>query len=170
MAFTAIGSDFAAQNHPQIPNKETFADAKAIVIDMEKTNHSQLPDAELDIMLILWRRGKPSLVSDIHRELQEKRPCTKPAVHILLDRLAAKGYVRVETVDAPVPYKLATPLVSEEEYCSAASESFISKLFHGSWQGLIANLVDAGKITDADLEEISEIVNRRGKSDDKLSD
>ena len=34
MAFTAIGSDFAAQNHPQIPNKEAFAGAKAMVIDM----------------------------------------------------------------------------------------------------------------------------------------
>lgn len=130
---------------------------------MEKTNHTQLPDAELDIMLILWRRAKPSLVSDIHRELQEKRPCTKPAVHIQLDRLAAKGYVKVETVDAPVPYKLVTPLVGEEEYCRTASDSFISKLFHGSWQGLIANLVDAGRITDADLEEISEIINRRSQ-------
>lgn len=123
-----------------------------------------LPDAELDVMRVLWERKEPSLVSDIHADLQNKRKCTKPAVYILLDRLAQKQFVRIDVIDKPISYKLITPLITEEEYCTAASEGFINKLFHGSWKHLIANLVDSGEISSADLDEIAEIIN--GKSTD----
>ena len=127
---------------------------------MKKT---QLPDAELDVMMVLWHRGEPSSVPDIHKDLQSKRPCTRPAVHILLDRLAAKGFVKVEVVETPVTYKRITALVTEEEYCLSASESFVEKICRGRWQRLIATLVQAGKITDDDLEEIAQIVNKKGE-------
>ena len=58
-------------------------------ISMKKT--VELPDSELDIMMILWDAGKPMMVSDVHEALQVKRPCTKPAVHSLIDRLAKKA-------------------------------------------------------------------------------
>ncbi|MBQ7499832.1 MAG: BlaI/MecI/CopY family transcriptional regulator [Clostridia bacterium] len=127
-----------------------------------------LPDAELDVMKVIWRRGEPSLVSDIHADLQETRKCTKPAVHILLDRLAKKEFVRIDVVDKPIQYKLITPLVSEEEYCSAASEGFINKLFNGNWRRLVANLVDSGEISSANIDEIAAIIN--SKADEKGDD
>lgn len=130
---------------------------------MGENKRIQLPDAELDVMMVLWQRGEPSSVPDIHRDLQERRPCTRPAVHILLDRLAAKGFVQVDVVDSPVTYKRITALVTEEEYCQAASESFVEKICRGRWQRLIATLVQAGEITDEDLEEIARIVNRKGE-------
>ena len=77
---------------------------------------------------------------------------------LLLDRLAGKDFVSIRTIDAPTPYKVVTPLVTRDEYSSAASDSFISRIFAGKWQGLIANLVDAGKITDDDIAEIERII------------
>ena len=130
---------------------------------MNKKKFTQLPDAELDVMMVLLQRGEPSLVSDIHHDLQSKRTCTKPAVHILLDRLAAKDFVRVDVVQTPIAYKLVTPLVTEEDYCASASENFLTKICRGSWKRLIANLVDAGEISQDDLEEIARIVNRKGE-------
>ena len=127
-----------------------------------KKNHRELPDSELDVMLALWELNRPSTVSDIHRVMQKRRKCSKPAVHILIDRLAAKDYVKVENIDAPVPYKLITSLITREEYCGNASDGFISKLFSGKWQNLIANLVDTGKISDDDIAELEEII-KRGK-------
>lgn len=133
-----------------------------------KTNEKRraLPDAELDVMIVLWEIGRPALASEIHRELSKRRRSSKTAVHVLLDRLSAKGYVRLDTVDAPVPYKLASPLISRDEYRSAASESFISKVFAGRWQSLIANLVDSGRITDGDIEEIERIISGKERYDD----
>ena len=51
MAFTDFISDFAAQNHPQIPNKEAFADAKAMVIKMTGTNELK---ARANRLLLEW--------------------------------------------------------------------------------------------------------------------
>lgn len=131
---------------------------------MNHTKIPPLPDAELDVMMILWQRSEPSLVSDIHKELQQRRKCTKPAVHILLDRLAAKGFVRIDVVETPIAYKLVTALVPEEDYCTQASETFLAKICRGSWKRLIANLVSAGKISEEDLAEIARIVEEKGKS------
>ncbi len=125
---------------------------------MSKTNKIQLPDAELDVMMVLWQRGEPSSVPEIYKDLQQKRTCSKPAVHILLDRLADKGFVRIDVVESPVTYKRITALVKEEDYCREASETFLEKICRGRWQRLITGLVQAGEISEADLEEIARIV------------
>lgn len=119
---------------------------------------AQLPDAELDVMQILWQRNEPSPVAEICRDLQGIRPCTKPAVYILIDRLAAKDFVRVETGDSG---KTVTALISEEDYGTFASDNFLTKICRGSWKRLIANLVSAGKLSDDDLDEIAEILRRK---------
>lgn len=132
--------------------------ARKEVCIMEKKPPETLPDAELDVMMALWDIGRPAIVSEIHRAVSKKRKCTKTAVHVLLDRLAGKDFVSIRTIDAPTPYKVVTPLVTRDEYSSAASDSFISRIFAGKWQGPIANLVDAGKITDDDIAEIERII------------
>lgn len=120
----------------------------------------RIPDAELDIMLFLWKRNEPAKVIDIYNGLREIRPCSKPAIHTLIERLAAKGFVQIETVDAPSPYKLVTPLVSEKEYRASESDHFLTKLCRGSWKTLIATLVDTGRITSEDIDEISRLLNK----------
>lgn len=126
----------------------------------EKQGKTALPDAELDVMRALWAIGEPCVVGDIHREMQKERKCTKPAVHILVDRLEQKGYVKVERIEKPVAYKLVTPLVGEAEYASDAAKGLIGRLFHGSWKGLIANLADSGEIGAEDIAEIERIIGR----------
>lgn len=121
----------------------------------------RIPDAELDIMLILWKNNTPLKVIDIYNGLRTIRPCSKPAIHTLLERLSSRGFVKLETIDAPTPYKLITPLVTEEEYRAAESENFLSKLCRGSWKTLIATLVDTGKITSDDIEEISRLLKNK---------
>ncbi len=127
----------------------------------QKTDLKRIPDAELDVMLILWQSDTPLKIIDIYNGLRTVRPCSKPAIHTLLDRLAEKDFVRLDTVDAPTPYKLITPLVSEEDYRAAESDNFLAKLCRGSWKTLIATLVDTGKITEGDLDEISELLNQK---------
>ena len=119
---------------------------------------AQLPDAELDIMQILWQHSEPTAAAEIYRDLQGIRPCTKPAVYILIDRLAAKNFV---SVDTPGGVKTVSALVSEQEYGTFASENFVSKICRGSWKRLIANLVDAGQLSEKDLDEIAAILNRK---------
>lgn len=121
---------------------------------------TKIPDAELDIMLFLWNRTEPAKVIDIYNGLREIRPCSKPAIHTLIERLASKGFVRIETADAPSPYKLISPLISEKEYRAFESDNFLAKLCRGSWKTLIATLVDTGRISSEDIDEISRLLNK----------
>lgn len=127
---------------------------------MSQKATTKIPDAELDIMLFLWKHGKPARVIDIYNGLREVRPCSKPAIHTLLERLSSKGFVQIDTVDAPSPYKIITPLVAEEDYRAFESDNFLTKLCRGSWKTLIATLVDTGKISSNDIDEISKLLNK----------
>lgn len=124
----------------------------------------RIPDAELDIMLILWENEKdgvyqPSRILDVYRGMQKVRPCTRSAIHSLIERLSTRGYVRIDMItDGPIPYKLLTPLVSEAEYREAESENFVGKVCRGSWKTLIATLVDNGTINDGDIDEIERLL------------
>jgi len=109
-------------------------------------------------MLILWKTPGSARVLDIYNALQSIRPCSKPAIHTLLDRLEKRGFVKQETVDAPIPYKRITAVVSESEYRAAESNVFVDKLCHGSWKTLIATLVDTGRISSDDITEITELL------------
>ncbi|MBE6599037.1 MAG: BlaI/MecI/CopY family transcriptional regulator [Ruminococcaceae bacterium] len=123
----------------------------------------RIPDSELDVMLVLWQSETPLRVIDIHNGLRGVRPCSKPAIHTLLDRLAEKGFVKIETVEAAIPYKLISPIVTEEEYRREESDNFITKLCRGSLSTLIATLIDTGKITDDDIDEIARLLDEKKK-------
>ena len=123
----------------------------------------KIPEAELDIMLILWKANGPSRVIDIYNGLQGIRPCSKPAIHTLLERLEKRGFVKQETVDAPTPYKLITPVITEKEYRATESNAFLDKLCRGSWKTLIATLVDTGRITSDDIDEISVLLESKNR-------
>ena len=126
-----------------------------------KKKPETLPGAELDVMWALWELGAPSSAAQIHSVMTKFRPCTKPAVHILAERLAAKGFVLVEQVNDPVPYKRITPLVTEDEYASSEATGLVEKLFHGSWKRLVANVTDREDVTDEDIAEIEQILRGR---------
>ena len=130
---------------------------------MTKRQLVKLPDSELDIMLILWNHEGECKVVDIFNTLTDTHPLSKPAIHTLLERLEKKFFIKSKTVDAPIPYKVFIPVVTEEEYRTSESKSIVDRLFRGSWQNLIAALVDNGNITENDIEEISKMIREKEK-------
>lgn len=121
----------------------------------------KLPDSELDIMLVLWNFDGECKVADIYNGLKDSHPLSKAAIHTLLERLEKRGFIETKTVDAPTPYKMIFPVVTEEEYRTAESGNFVDKLFRGNWKNLITALVDNGKITENDIEEISRMIREK---------
>lgn len=125
---------------------------------MNRKKLVKLPDSELDIMLVLWDSPRGCKVSDIFKALKDTHPLSKAAIHTLLERLHGKGFIEINTVDAPTPYKMILPVVTEKEYRAEESDSLVDKLFRGNWRSLIASLVDSGRITEADIDEISRMI------------
>ena len=118
----------------------------------------RLPEAELEIMLILWREGRAMTAGEITKSLAEARGWKSATVHVLLDRLAEKGFVECDKSSFKHYY---SPLVSEEGYRHGETKTLLSRFFDGSAKQLIASFITADSLTSEDLDELTAMINER---------
>lgn len=123
----------------------------------------RLPDAELEVMLVLWGEGRPMKALELRDRLADRHGWQKATVQVLLGRLCTRGFV---AADEERNYKLYRPLVTEEEYRAAESDSLVRRLFRGSASSLVASLISANALDESDLAELEAML-RRGKGDGK---
>ncbi len=121
----------------------------------------KLPDAEMDVMLVLWSYDRPVKIIDIYNDLQSVRPCSKSAIHTLVDHLLQRGFIRIEMSPDRQSYKMITPIISQDEYMAAEADSFISRLCGGSWQKLIAAMVQSKNLSKDDMDEIAMMLDKK---------
>lgn len=119
----------------------------------------QISDAELEIMKIVW--GNPSEVTlfpYIMDALAARgRPCQKNTLIVLLSRLIGKGFLSARKIGRRNEY---TTLVSEAEYQTAQTRSFLDKIYEGSVRGLVSNLIMGDLLTDEEYEELKRLLER----------
>lgn len=120
----------------------------------------RIPDAEREVMQVLWRNECPITTGQITELLNEKRPWTLSAVQTLLTRLAGKGFVSSEKIGRSRWY---TPLVSEREYLRCEGKTFFQRVGESSLTGFVATLYDNESITDSDLDELQRFIDEKKK-------
>lgn len=114
-----------------------------------------ITDAELDIMRVLWEKGSctsPEILQGVSRTETRNRNTMKT----LLLRLVNKGAVGYEEINSRT-YKYF-PIVTQDAYVSAESESFMKKLFSGSPQKMLLNFVKEEQITKNDLQRLIDLI------------
>ena len=126
---------------------------------MKVTVSERIPDAELEVMLVLWHAEKPLHVSEITKKLAEARTTWKPGtVHVLLTRLAERGFVACDKSEYKHRF---TPIISEKDYRKGEESTLLNRFFGGSAKKMIASLLDTNGLSDKDLDEISAWIKRR---------
>lgn len=119
----------------------------------------QISDAELEIMKIVW--GNPeevTLFPAIMDGLAARgRPCQKNTLIVLLSRLMHKGYLSARKVGRRNEY---TALVSEADYQTAQTKSFLDKIYEGSAKGLVSNLIMGDLLSDGEYEELKRLLEK----------
>ena len=110
----------------------------------------KISNAELEVMKLLWKEGRPLSFSDLRIRLKEIRGWEKSTVNTLLRRLTDKGAVRVEKREVA----LYTPAISESEFQTQAERDLIDRLYQGSAKNLVAALCSRGELTEADIDEL----------------
>ncbi len=117
----------------------------------------QISDAELEIMKIVW--GNPSEVTlfpYIMEGLAAKgRPCQKNTLIVLLSRLINKGFLSAKKIGRRNEY---TSLVSETEYQTAQTKSFLNKIYEGNAKGLVSTLISGDLLTGEEYEELKKLL------------
>lgn len=119
----------------------------------------QISDAELEIMKVIW--GNPeevTLFPYIMDGLAARgRPCQKNTLIVLLSRLMSKGFLSARKIGRRNEY---TALVSEAEYQTAQTKSFLDKIYEGSARGLVTNLIMGDLLTDGEYEELKRLLEK----------
>jgi predicted transcriptional regulator len=114
-------------------------------------------ERELDVMSILWRCG-PSTVSEVRDELVDDLAYT--SVLSALQTLEEKGFVRHEQEGRAYRYH---PLVEPEEAGRSAVERILDKVYQGSAELMLAQLVDGRGLSDDELKRMRRLLESRLK-------
>jgi predicted transcriptional regulator len=113
----------------------------------------KLPDAEFDIMRVVWANEPPITTNIVMRQLGDGREWKAQTVISLLLRLVERGFLRTEKNGKERSY---FPLVGREDYLRFETGEFMERFHGNSFAGLVATLYDGNKINADDLAGLAE--------------
>lgn len=112
-------------------------------------------ERELDVMSVLWRGGSGT-VAEVREQIADALAYT--TVLWVLQTLEEKGYVRHEREGRAHRY---FPLVQPEAAGASALDRIVDKVFHGSAEMLLAQLVSERDLPPEELQRMRELLDRR---------
>lgn len=127
-----------------------------------KNFEKRLPDAELEIMKVIWHNECPISTSEVKRIIDEESNAarTQQTVQTLINRLIAKEYIAKGKRGKEYIY---TPLFAEKDYVEFESERFLRKMHGNSVTNLMRALFDSKKISDEDISELEKMFKEKRK-------
>ena len=124
---------------------------------MNNNTQERLTQAELDVMLCLWKHTRPVRTARLLEDLQPIRGWTLSTLKVLLGRLEEKGYVAVTREGR---FTLYQALVPEADYRRRETGGLLHRFFGGSTQKLVAALVEEGELTGEDIAALEAILQK----------
>jgi BlaI family transcriptional regulator, penicillinase repressor len=112
-------------------------------------------EAELAVLKVLWdlSQGTVREVRDVL--LDQDRDWAYTTVQTLLNRLEAKGHVRVERSGTVNVYR---PAVSREQFAQQRLGELAEDLYEGAASSLVLALVEGTRFTAAELEQFRKLL------------
>lgn len=120
-----------------------------------------LSDGEWKLMNLLWDEN-PQTIGRMVDALRHDTGWTKATVNIMLNRLAEKGAVRIETGGRS---KLFYPVLDREQAVRQEAKSTLEKIKTGGIGLLISTIAGESDLTKEDVEELYRIL-KGGIKDD----
>ena len=117
-----------------------------------------LSDSEWKLMNRLWEQS-PRTITELTAAVREETGWSKNTVITMLSRLEAKG---AGTHDEGGRAKRYFPAVDREDAAAAETESFLSRVYGGSLGLMMSAMVESRQLTEADIAELSVILERAG--------
>ena len=111
----------------------------------------KLPDAEFDIMKVVWDNEPPVTTTFVKDQLGKEKEWKIQTVVTLMLRLVERGFLRSEKHGKERTY---FPLVSKEDYLKFETGNFMKQYHNSSLFNLINTLYDGEALTDKDIDEL----------------
>lgn len=114
----------------------------------------KLFDAELRLMEILWEKA-PLTAKEVSRIAAGEIGWNKNTTYTVLTKLVQKGAVKRSEPDF-----VCEPLVSRNDVAEAETKRLIDKLYDGSPTAFLASFLKKEKLSDQELRELKDIIDR----------
>lgn len=113
----------------------------------------KLPDAEFEIMNIVWRLTPPVTSSMLMEELMKEggKNWKLQTVHTLLNRLVERGFLKTVKVGKERHFE---PLVGRDEYLQYETQSFVKQYYGGSRFTLLNALYQGDELNEKEVDEL----------------
>ena len=116
---------------------------------MEKMK--KLPDAEFDVMKVVWANEPPITTNIIMQQLGNEREWKAQTTISLLLRLVERGVLRTEKNGKERTY---FPTVNKEDYLKFETGNFIRQFHENSFLNLVTTMYEDKALTDGDIDEL----------------
>jgi len=120
---------------------------------------AELSAAQLEIMNVIWQY-REATISEVWRELQQRRKIARATVQTMVFRLEEKGWLKHREVGQAFMFSAA---VDQEETRRNLVTSLCDRAFDGSAAGLVWALLDDRGVGKKELERIRELIARAEK-------
>ena len=112
----------------------------------------QISESELVLMKIIWKNGGTALYSHVIEELEkDSNLWKKNTVLTLLSRLIEKKYLKIRKIGHRNEY---IALVTEQEYQTLQTRSFLNRVYDGSVRNLVATLLRQDVLSADEMQEV----------------
>lgn len=118
----------------------------------------RLPDAELELMMLIWDSEGPVSRMEIEERMGGKRDVTPSTTLTLLSRLEERGFVS-KTKNGKINYYEA--LVQKEPYLKETGRNILQKMFGGSLSNFAAALYMGEELSEKDVAELQRFIEEK---------
>lgn len=118
----------------------------------------KLPDAEFDVMKVVWTNDSPITTNIIMEQLGEEKKWKAQTVISLMLRLVERGFLRTEKKGKE---RIYFPMISKEDYLKFETGNFIKQYHNNSFLNLVNTMYDDNTLTDKDIDELLQWVKER---------
>jgi len=112
----------------------------------------RLPDAEFEIMNILWDSEPPMTTAMVWERIGRERGIKIQTIVTLFGRLTERGFLRFERGKGRE--RDFYPVISREEYLRMETDQFVRRYHKHSYTSLLSAL-HRDRLTDEDLNELA---------------
>lgn len=120
----------------------------------------KLPDAEFEIMKVVWANEPPITTNIIMAQLGNHKAWKAQTVISLMLRLVERGFLCTEKKGKERTY---FPLIGKEEYLKFETGNFVRQFHDNSVLHLVNTLYDDKALSDDDIDELMQWVKERRK-------
>ena len=118
----------------------------------------KLPDAEFEIMQVVWANEPPITTSEIMNQLGFEKGWKIQSVVSFMLRLTERGFLRSEKHGKERTYY---PLVNQEDYLKFETSNFLKQFHNNSFLNLVTTMYDDESLTGEDIDGLMELLKKR---------